>query len=45
MCEQGFLPKRRAENCRYEFQTFDHASKAVMDMTWFPPPGAKAPRN
>ena len=60
MTEQGFLPKRRAENCQYEFQTFDHAfkteigphidilmAKAVMDMTWFPPPppGAKTPRN
>jgi hypothetical protein len=58
MIEQGFLPKRRADNCRYEFQTFDHAfktaigphidipmAKAVMDMTWFPPSGAKAPRN
>jgi hypothetical protein len=23
--EQGVLPKKRAENCEYEFQTFDHA--------------------
>jgi hypothetical protein len=25
--EQGVLPKKRAENCEYEFQTFDHAWK------------------
>jgi hypothetical protein len=25
MANQGFLPNRRASNCEYEFQTFDHA--------------------
>jgi Putative metallopeptidase len=25
--QQGVLPKKRAENCEYEFQTFDHAWK------------------
>jgi hypothetical protein len=25
--EQGVLPKKRAENCEYEFQTFDYAFK------------------
>jgi hypothetical protein len=25
--EQGALPKKRAENCKYEFQAFDHAWK------------------
>jgi hypothetical protein len=23
--QQGVLPKQRAENCAYEFQTFEHA--------------------
>ena len=26
--QQGVLPKRRAENCQYEFQTFDYAFKS-----------------
>jgi hypothetical protein len=28
--EQGVLPKRRAENCAYEFQTVDHAFKTLI---------------
>jgi hypothetical protein len=27
MMEKGYLPKRRADNCGYEFQTFDEAFK------------------
>jgi hypothetical protein len=27
MTNQGFLPKQRARNCEYEFQTFEHAFK------------------
>jgi hypothetical protein len=27
LAQQGVLPKRRAENCEYEFQTFDYAFK------------------
>jgi hypothetical protein len=30
MAERGFLPKRRADNCQYEFQTFDHAFKTAI---------------
>jgi len=25
MMQKGYLPKRRADNCAYEFKTFDHA--------------------
>ena len=28
MTNQGFLPKQRAGNCEYEFQTFEHAFRA-----------------
>jgi hypothetical protein len=28
--EQGVLPKQRAENCAYEFQTVDHAFKTLI---------------
>jgi hypothetical protein len=28
--QQGVLPKRRAENCKYEFQTVDHAFRTLI---------------
>jgi len=30
MTQQGVLPKKRAENCEYEFQTVDHAFKTLV---------------
>lgn len=31
MTEKGLIPKRRADNCEYEFQTFDHAFKTEIE--------------
>jgi hypothetical protein len=30
MTEKGFLPKKRADNCEYEFQTFDRSFQAAI---------------
>lgn len=31
MTQMGFIPKRRADNCEYEFQSFDHAFKTEIE--------------
>jgi hypothetical protein len=31
MADKGFLPKRRADNCEYEFQIFDRAFKTAIE--------------
>ena len=31
MTQMGFIPKRRADNCEYEFQAFDHAFKSELE--------------
>jgi len=30
MTEKGFLPKKRADNCEYEYQTFDRSFRAAL---------------